>query len=264
MEPIESAGLSRRRALQLGASGLLVGAGVQFLDGAGPADAAARHKSLPAWAKRWHGPIRSIDNFMHRSRHTPFPHNGIMLTIDDGPSREWTPRYLRLLAKYDVKATFCMIGEQVHPNRHVAKDVAEHGHVIANHTWDHDEALAHKSARHISSNIWRTSHAIHTLTGFAPSQFRAPGGNWAQSIFVQLARQHLMPLGWNIDPRDWARPGTGAIEHAMLATRRHDIILCHDGGGNRSETYHALTKVIPTLLHRGYKFVTLPAPQPHV
>lgn len=70
----------------------------------------------------------------------------------------------------------------------------------------------------------------------------------------------MVPLGWDIDPRDWALPGVSAIRCAMLAVRPHDIILCHDGGGDRLQTYTALTTVLPALLARGWQFVTLPTP----
>jgi peptidoglycan/xylan/chitin deacetylase (PgdA/CDA1 family) len=80
-------------------------------------------------------------------------------------------------------------------------------------------------------------------------------------VFAEVARQEMLPLGWDIDPRDWSKPGVAHIRSAMLAARPHDIILCHDGGGDRSETFAALSSVIPALLSRGYTFVTLPAPQ---
>jgi peptidoglycan/xylan/chitin deacetylase (PgdA/CDA1 family) len=254
--------LSRRSLLRIGAGGLLLSAGLGALDqlvgvpaGAAPASVHA----VPAWkARRWHHPIESLVRFEHRMPHVHAPRKAIMLTIDDGPHAEWTPKYLKLLAKYDVHATFCMIGRQIHPLRHIVKDVAEHGHVIANHTWNHDEALTYGSREHIRREIERTTAAIHRAAGVVPTQFRAPGGVWGRPLFTELLHQHLMPLGWNIDPTDWARPGTAAIESAMLKARTHDIILCHDGGGDRSETYHALKKVIPTLLHRGHTFVTLP------
>jgi peptidoglycan-N-acetylglucosamine deacetylase len=216
----------------------------------------------PAWARRWRSPISRLDDFTHRSPSTHFARRAVMLTIDDGPSAEWTPKYLGLLKKHHVQATFCMIGSQVHPNRHLARSVVEHGHVIANHSWTHDEQLPSRTTARIRSEIERTSHAIHAATGFVPSQYRAPGGSWGPRIYDELARQQLMPLGWDIDPRDWARPGTAAIESVMLRARQHDIILCHDGGGDRGQTYRALETVIPALLHRGYEFVTLPAPQP--
>ncbi len=254
----EDGALSRRSLLRLGASGLLLSAGLGALDQLVSVPASAAAHPRPAWERRWHHPIESLVGFEHRMPHVPGPRKAIMLTIDDGPHPEWTPKYLRLLAKHNVHATFCMIGRQVHPLRHIVKDVAEHGHVIANHTWDHDEALTYGSTRHIRTEIARTSAAIHRAAGVVPTQFRAPGGVWGRPLFTELLHQRMMPLGWNIDPTDWARPGTAAIESAMLRARTHDIILCHDGGGDRSQTYHALRKVIPTLLHRGHAFVTLP------
>ena len=253
--------LSRRSLLRLVGGGLLVSAGLGALDSAvgPPAQAAPVTRTAPpAWQRRWHHPIESLVRFEHRMPHLHRPRKAIMLTIDDGPHAEWTPKYLRLLAKYDVHATFCMIGRQIHPLRHIVHDVAARGHAIANHTWNHDEALTYGSAAHIRSEIHRTSVAIHRAAGVWPTQFRAPGGVWGPPLFDELVRQRLMPLGWDIDPADWSRPGTAAIESAMLRARTHDIILCHDGGGDRSETYRALKRVIPTLLHRGHTFVTLP------
>ncbi len=273
-------GPTRRRTLHVAGAALLTTAAATLADlgsGAVPAGARARrgtsedgHRTptvaadahatavRPAWARRWHHPVDTLHDFTERSRTTHFARKAIMLTIDDGPSAEWTPKYLTLLARYDIHATFCMIGEQVPRLRHLAKDVHEHGHTIANHTWNHDEALAYGSAAHIRSEIERTQHAIHTATGYRPRQFRNPGGAWGSAVYAELARLQMLPLGWSVDPRDWARPGTAAIERAILKVRPHQIILCHDGGGNRVETYHALEKVIPILLHRGYSFVTLP------
>ncbi|WP_375489063.1 polysaccharide deacetylase family protein [uncultured Jatrophihabitans sp.] len=218
----------------------------------------ATRAPTPAWARPWHHPIDTLADFVHRDRQAHFARTAIMLTIDDGPSPEWTPKYLALLAKYRIPATFCMIGRQVRSNRDLAKDVRDHGHVIANHTWTHDERLAFGSPAHIRAEITRTQDAIHAATGYTPNQFRNPGGAWGSAVYAELARARMMPLGWSVDPRDWARPGAAAIEHTMLRARPHQIILCHDGGGDRAETYRALRTVIPALLRRGYTFVTLP------
>jgi peptidoglycan-N-acetylglucosamine deacetylase len=232
------------------------------LVGATPVPTRAPAVTLAAHLHPWSRPVYRLDDYLHRYRHTHFPRRAIMLTIDDGPSPVWTPRYLRLLAHHQVPATFCMIGRQVHPNRSIAREVIDHGHVIANHTWSHDEALETRSDAQLRSEIERASVAIHRATGFVPAQFRAPGGVWGHRVMLELARQNMVPLGWDIDPRDWQTPGSGYIESKMLAAGPHDIILCHDGGGDRSQTYAALKRVIPALLDRGYHFVTLPAPQP--
>jgi peptidoglycan/xylan/chitin deacetylase (PgdA/CDA1 family) len=213
---------------------------------------------VPHWARRWRAPIYELDDFLHRSRHVHFPHRSVLLTVDDGPSPVWTPQYLRLFAKHDVTATFNLIGEQVAANRRIVRAMVTEGHAIANHTWSHDLGLRHRSRRDIRREIAHTNAAIHDATGQRPTQFRAPGGIWGPKLFAEVSRQRMLPVDWNVDPRDWARPGTPAIERAMLASRPGDIILCHDGGGDRSQTFHALQKVIPALKRRGFTFVALP------
>lgn len=202
----------------------------------------------------WRKPVYWLYDYLHRYPHAHFPRRPIMLTIDDGPSAVWTPKYLKLLARHQVKATFCMIGREIRPNRAVAHDVAAHGHVVANHTWSHDEALETRPAERLRSEIERTSDAIHAATGTVPTQFRAPGGDWGPRVLLELARQDLLPLGWNVDPRDWQYPGAAAIASTLLAAGPHDILLCHDGGGDRSQTAAALPGIIEGLTARGYAF----------
>lgn len=225
---------------------------------AGPSAAPIVSTRAPHWARRWRTPIYDLDGFLRRSRHLHFPHRSVLLTVDDGPSAVWTPRYLRLFAKHEVTATFNLIGAQVKPNRAIVRAMVAEGHAIANHTWTHDEGLPFRSRRDIRREIVQTNAVIHDVTGTSPTQFRAPGGVWGPKVFAEVTRQRMLPVDWNIDPRDWARPGTPAIERAMLATRPGDIILCHDGGGDRSQTFEALKKVIPALKHRGFSFVALP------
>jgi peptidoglycan-N-acetylglucosamine deacetylase len=67
----------------------------------------------------------------------------------------------------------------------------------------------------------------------------------------------MVPLGWDVDPRDWSRPGTALISSRLLAARPGDILLCHDGGGDRAQTIESLRMVLPTLKGHGLKFVTL-------
>lgn len=214
--------------------------------------------TVPPWAKRWSTPIHDLDDFVRREPGTHFPARSVMLTIDDGPSAYWTPRYLRLLQKYDVHATFNLIGEQVPSQRALVHAIASQGHVLANHTWTHDLRLPSRYPADIRSEMARTNDAIERAARVRPRIFRSPGGAWGPRIFDALVVEQMVPLGWDIDPRDWARPGTTAIETSMLQARPGDIILCHDGGGDRSETYAALARVIPALKRRGYRFVTLP------
>jgi peptidoglycan-N-acetylglucosamine deacetylase len=215
--------------------------------------------SEPAWVHTWDAPISRLDDFVARSG-DHYARNAIMLTIDDGPHPVWTPKYLRLLARHHVRATFCVIGAQVREYPHLVKAAVSEGHHIANHTYRHPLNLPHLRPHRIQAELEDTTDAVVRASGFRPRQFRAPGGVWGARVFAEVSRQQMMPLGWDIDPRDWALPGVAHIRQAMLASRPHDIILCHDGGGNRAETYAALETVVPALVARGWHFVTLPAP----
>ena len=97
---------------------------------------------------------------------------------------------------------------------------------------------------------------IAAVAKVTPQLFRAPGGAWSPFIFKAVAAYDLIPLDWDVDPVDWSLPGTRKIERAMLRGRPNDIVLCHDGGGNRTETVRALRHVLPEWKHRGY--ITIP------
>jgi peptidoglycan/xylan/chitin deacetylase (PgdA/CDA1 family) len=180
----------------------------------------------------------------------------IALTIDDGPSPIYTPQVLAILARYKISASFSMIGENVTYYPEIAREVADAGHLIVNHTWNHAD-LALLSAAQTRSEIARASDAIHTAVGKTPRLFRAPYGAWSRAALEYCASEHLTPLDWSVDPRDWAMPGVREIVTNIMAnTRTGSIILEHDGGGNRSETVAALKVVIPRLLDEGYRFTT--------
>jgi peptidoglycan-N-acetylglucosamine deacetylase len=178
----------------------------------------------------------------------------IALTIDDGPSPIYTPQILQILEKYHVTASFSMVGENVTYYPSVARDVADAGHVIVNHTWDHAD-LAKLTESQTRAEIGNATDAIHAAVGRTPTIFRAPYGAWSRTTLEYCASEKLMPLDWSVDPRDWARPGVSKIVSAIMKnTETGAIILEHDGGGDRSETVAALKLAIPRLLDEGYHF----------
>jgi peptidoglycan/xylan/chitin deacetylase (PgdA/CDA1 family) len=179
---------------------------------------------------------------------------GIALTIDDGPSPEYTPQVLQLLERYRVTATFSMIGLEVAAYPALVREVAAAGHTIANHTWSHQN-LAYLPLALIADQGDRANAALHQATGHVPSLFRAPYGAWSPAVLEYCARAGMTPLDWSVDPRDWSRPGVPAIVRTIMGnTRTGSIILEHDGGGNRSQTVAALKIVLPRLLDAGYHF----------
>ena len=178
----------------------------------------------------------------------------VALTIDDGPSPVYTPQILRVLEEHGVIATFSMVGQNVAYYPQVAREVASAGHLIANHTWSHQD-LAALPAAAMRDEVTRAAVEIHAATGQRPALFRAPYGAWSPALLDYCAAQGLTPLDWSVDPQDWARPGVTAIVQDILRTTRSgSIILEHDGGGDRSQTVAALKIVLPSLLGEGFRF----------
>ena len=180
----------------------------------------------------------------------------IALTIDDGPNATYTPQVLSLLQKYKITATFSMIGRSVAANRGLAREVADAGHKIVNHTWTHANLPSLNEAQ-LTVQINQANDVIQNATGRHLDMFRAPYGSWSTAVLERCQQLKLTPLDWSVDPRDWARPGVAAIvTNIMKHTRTGSIILEHDGGGDRAETVAALTVAIPELLAAGYRFRT--------
>jgi peptidoglycan/xylan/chitin deacetylase (PgdA/CDA1 family) len=202
-------------------------------------------------------PVFTLADYRRITSAPAFPTDAVALTIDDGPHPVWTPKILRLLDRYHVPALFCMIGNQVLGHEPVARAVTRAGHQLANHTWSHPIALAGKPPGLVRKEIARAQEKIYDTTGYVPKLFRSPGGGWSPTVMREAAHAGLVPLDWSDDPRDWSRPGTAVIKRRMLAARPGQILLCHDGGGDRSQTYTALSTVIPALTARGYRFVAL-------
>lgn len=182
----------------------------------------------------------------------------VFLTFDDGPDEQFTPRVLAFLAEHHLHATFSLIGREVARYPDLARTVVAAGMNLTNHTWDHDEALASRPRQHMVDDIARAQEQIVAATGAEPGFFRAPGGGWSTVMLDVCAEQGLVPLGWDVDSRDWARPGAAAIiANVTSEVRPGSIMLFHDGGGDREETLEALPRVLRALTSHGYDITQL-------
>jgi len=208
---------------------------------------------VPAeFAQRWSAPVNRVPQILPGA-----PANAIALTIDDGPHPVYTPMVLEVLQRYGVKATFSMIGINVQRYPQVARQVVAAGHTICNHSMWHPIPFAALTPAQVHEEIADALNRIWDATKTASLLFRPPGGGWSPAVFQALPQYGLIPLDWDVDPRDWTVPGVARIEEVLDTGRGGDILLCHDGGGNRLETVQALAKVIPALLARKLEFVTL-------
>lgn len=181
--------------------------------------------------------------------------NGVNITIDDGPDPAWTPQVLDLLEEYGVKATFCMTGLQAEAHPDLVKDVVAAGHRLCDHTVSHDTAMDKKSEAYQAKEILDAERMIIEASGgVRPVYYRPRRGVHPYSR--KLAASHGMrPLGWNVDTKDFERPGSDAI----VATVKRELsngptILFHDAGGDRTQTVEALRQVLPWLKEQGRTF----------
>jgi peptidoglycan/xylan/chitin deacetylase (PgdA/CDA1 family) len=183
----------------------------------------------------------------------------LALTFDDGPWYD-TPQFLDVLERYNVPATFFQIGEEVpvYGGRGgaVERRILADGDMIGDHTWNHADVSG--GGGFAAGEISEAAHAIRAATGFTPCLFRAPGGAVSRGLEAEARSMGFTTIEWDVDPRDWATPGTASIYDTVTSTARNgSIILQHDGGGNRSETLAALPHEIETFKREGYRFVTV-------
>ncbi|MEY2487486.1 MAG: hypothetical protein QOH39_3134 [Verrucomicrobiota bacterium] len=182
----------------------------------------------------------------------------VTLTFDDGPDPEWTPRILDILKSANVKAAFFIVGTNAEHYPNLVRRIVAEGHEIGNHTYYHPN-LALCWPEHIRLELNATQLLLETITGRATTLFRPPyaadtsPSQLSELTPLQIAQDlnYLVVLE-NIDPQDWARPGSDIILQRIKQQRRDgNIILLHDGGGNRSQTVEALPRILDWLHTRG-------------
>jgi peptidoglycan-N-acetylglucosamine deacetylase len=189
----------------------------------------------------------------------------VALTFDDGPGPQ-TPQILALLKQYHVQATFCVVGVDVQAHHDLVKQIVADGHTICNHSWKHDEHLGNKSPDAIRADLQKTNDEIHKAVPDVPIKyFRHPAGNFTVAAVEVCQSMGMIPLGWNVDPRDWDtqhnKPGPALTTHIETTIRAQvhpgSIVLSHDGGGDRTSTVAAYTVLIPEL-QQAYTLKALP------
>ena len=184
------------------------------------------------------------------------PAKRIVLTFDDGPHPKQTRQILDVLDKYDIKATFFVIGVNVQNYPGIVKEVLDRGHEIGNHTTTHSHAARlHKDA--LQNEITACEREVLSQTGERCKLFRPPEGAMTDEMRQIVRELGYTSVFWTLDTRDWAHtPPDKISEYIIENAKNGDIILMHDYIGANSPTVEALETFIPALLEQGFKFVT--------
>ncbi len=179
----------------------------------------------------------------------------IALTIDDSPDPVTTEAILDVLEKFDVSATFFIIGERVQGNETLLRRMLQRGHEIGNHHWRDAVGLLLPHSL-FEDYFYKTDSVLQRFV--APKWFRPGSGFYDQQMVDKIAAKgYKMALG-SIYPHDVAVPFV-AINSAYILRRAFPggIIVLHDGAARGHRSAAVLHRVIPQLLADGYKFYTL-------
>src|SRR5438067_2539362 len=185
-----------------------------------------------------------------------------VLTFDDGPDEDATPALLDALDRFEVKATFFVVGEQLLRNHAIARDAAERGHELALHGFghpEHDELSPPQSRDEIARGIG----AFEAATGRSPRFYRPPYGRFNRWSYEACHELGLQPVYWSAWGSDWEDiPPERIAELVVRDLLPGAIVLLHDSAryaGRPSAT--ATAEAVPLIAERasesGLELVTL-------
>lgn len=191
----------------------------------------------------------------------PIQEQRIALTFDDGPNTMNTPALLEILRKHEIPATFFLVGKHIRDNHHLAKEIVQNGHEIANHTFTHP-LMPRLSDEKILQEIAQTDELLRNLNGVVPKFLRPPMGLFSPRVLNIIEEAGYKTVVGDVYPRDPHLPGKEKIRNRVMSrTKNGSILILHDGGnsGNvdRSQTLWAVDKFVPRLQNKGFTFVTL-------
>ncbi|MGW1611932.1 bifunctional polysaccharide deacetylase/glycosyltransferase family 2 protein [Streptomyces sp. NPDC002285] len=192
------------------------------------------------------------------------PDKTIALTFDDGPNPTWTPQALAILKKYDIPATFFLVGSMVSRYPGIVADMVEQGNEVGIHTFTHVD-LSYQSDARVNREMQQTQLALAGAAGITTTLFRAPYSsetdaidNYSWPVYKKLGEQGYTSVFVDTDSDDWKRPGVSKIiKWATPDDSEGASVLFHDAGGERSQTIKALPTYIEKMKAKGYTFTTI-------
>ena len=152
--------------------------------------------------------------------------NVVALTFDDGPSPIYTPEVLNILNKYSIRATFFLVGEAAKEHPDLVKSIAENGHEIGNHAWNHLNLTRVKSRCSRLMQLWRCKQAT---SPYSSRVFRPPFGAHNKKLLNDSAILRYKLILWNVSAQDWIPQSSEDIAKKIIdRCAPGNIFLLHD------------------------------------
>lgn len=193
------------------------------------------------------------------------------LTFDDGPNNSVTPEVLDVLRRYDVKATFFLVGSLIEKNPDMARRIYEEGHLVANHSYNHNYSELYADADSFMNQATKTQELIEKITcdSYYPKVFRFPGGGYNSGSYGEAKQGYKLLLeekgfrycDWNslTGDAETSSPSASYIMERLKASTKNKkdcVVLMHDALA-KSVTAKTLPDVIEYFLAQGFIFDTL-------
>ncbi len=180
--------------------------------------------------------------------------NEVALTFDDGPLPQSTPQILDLLKKHDAKATFFCIGSNIQESKTLLKRIADEGHSIGNHSYEHIPAFTFWGSKKVKQSIQKTDDLIKEITGKKTVLFRPPYGVTNNLMALGIRKAGKRVVGWSIRTKDTCRSADEVVTLVDNKIKAGDIILLHDSNPRIEET---LSRVLEVLQQKNLKSVAI-------
>jgi peptidoglycan/xylan/chitin deacetylase (PgdA/CDA1 family) len=191
----------------------------------------------------------------------------VYLTFDDGPHPVYTPQVLDLLAEYNVRATFFVVGWMVSQFPDVTRRIKAEGHSIQLHSWRHDDLTKFTRGEFIT-DTYQVQAILRETVNLRGTCIRPPYGSVNDRVRGWASELDLSVAMWDVSGQDWT--GISADRIARIVLQRvgpEAVVLLHDGGGPRHRTVSALEEILSELTDDGYEFEvmchSLYLPEPH-
>ncbi len=183
----------------------------------------------------------------------------VALTFDDGPNPLSTPHFLRLLDAQQTRATFFVLGSQVARAPGLAREIADAGHELGVHGWEH-RCLLRYGPRRVHDDLARACEVIEQASGHRPQWIRAPYGVFSTSALMAAHRLQLEPVLWTCWGFDWTAQATGpsVLRTVLKDLRGGGTVLLHDSDhaasvGSWRSTLAALGPLLEVCARRGLR-----------
>lgn len=178
----------------------------------------------------------------------------ISISFDAAWGNEDTGELIEILGKYNIKATFFVVGDWVEKYPESVRQLHDAGHEIMNHSDTHPH-MSKLSREQMSAEIESCNDKIEAITGVRPTLFRAPYGEYCNELIEVLGSLSMYCIQWDVDSLDWKDLSAGEISGRVCSkVCPGSIVLFHNAALNTPE---ALPTIIENLLAQGYTFVPI-------